>query len=118
MADATISEVAIRVGELLSVIPGGETLEAEDSTLIQTAITRANEKLRDMEICHWSDTAFPQSILDDLAHYVACAVVPSFRDTQEVLAFRQVNEERALSNLRTLTYSRERMNKPTRQEYF
>lgn len=119
MADATISQMAVRVLQKLSVLQGGETASAEDDALVQAGILAVNEKLRDLEICHWSDSAFPLAIKEDLAAYVACHVAGEFMaDAAMALNFRQMNEREALANLRRLTASRERIDKPTRAEFF
>lgn len=118
MADATAAELRARVLQKLKVLQAGETEEAEDAALIDDIVVSVNEKLRDLGICYWSDSAFPQSVLEDLAMYVACHAAGDYMDERETQAFRQANEPRAELNLRRITQSRERFEKPTRQDYF
>ncbi len=120
MADATLSEMTNRVLQKLSLLAGGETPAAEDSALVQAGILAVNEKLRDLEIAYWTDEAFPLAIKEDLAAYVACHVAPELLPAapELALAYQQRNEDRALANLRRLTASRERVDKPTRAVYY
>lgn len=118
MADATAAEFRNRVLQKLKVLQAGETGEAEDATLIDGIVISVNEKLRDLGICYWSDSAFPQSVVEDLAMYAACHAAGDYMDEKEASAFRATNERLAELNLRRLTAARERMEKPTRQDYF
>lgn len=119
MADATLLQITTRVLQKLSVLQGAEVAEDEDRELVEAGILAVNEKLRDLEICHWSDAAFPLAIKEDFAMYVACHVAGEFlADAATALNFRQANEREALANLRRLTASRERVDKPTRAEFF
>lgn len=120
MADATLAELTDHVLQELSVIPGGDTAEAEDAAFVQTRITSVNEELRELEICYWSDTAFPQHIKIPLAIYVACQCASALYPgaPAEAMQFKLANETKALNRLRALTMSKERVDKPTRAEYF
>lgn len=118
MADATAAEVIQRVLEKLSVLETGETVEAEDSVKVGAVLVSVNEKLRDMEIAYWSDSAFPQSIKEDLAYYVGCHVAEDYRGTQGGERFRQANEARSLANLRAIVAPMKAVTSPTRATYF
>lgn len=118
MADATLAETVQKVLEALGVLMAGETVEAEDQSFVEARVTSSNEKLRDLGVCYWSDAAFPQSIVDDFARYVACQVAEPYLGQQAGGAFKAANETKSLMELRKLTASRERMEKPTRQDYF
>ena len=118
MADATLAELRNRVLQKLKVLQAGETAEAEDSALIEGLVVSVNEKLRDLGIAYWSDSACPQSMLEDLATYVACHAADDYMDGEAAYAFRQTYEPTAERNLRRLVQSGERFNKPTRAEYF
>lgn len=118
MADSTIAELRIRALQLLHVLEGAEVADAEDATLVDGVILSTNEKLRDLGVAYWTDSAFPLAVKEDLAMYVACHAAHDFMSATEALGFRQANEERALGELRRLTASRERVDRPTRAEYF
>lgn len=118
MADATLAELRNRVLQKLKVLQAGETAEAEDTVLIEGLIVSVNEKLRDLGIAYWSDSACPQSMLEDLAMYVACHAADDYMDGGQAGTFRQTYEPTAERNLRRLVSSGERFNKPTRAEYF
>jgi len=118
MADATLAELRNRTLQKLKVLQAGETAEAEDVSLIEGIVASVNEKLRDLQICYWSDSACPQSMLEDLAMYVACHAAGDYMDEKETQAFRSANEGLAERNMRRLSASRERFDKPVRQEYF
>lgn len=118
MADATLADLRNRTLQKLKVLQAGETAEAEDVTLIEALIVSVNEKLRELEIAYWSDSAIPQAVMEDLSMYVACHGAGDYMDEKEAQAFRAQNEGMAERNLRRITASRERFNKPARQEYF
>lgn len=118
MADATLAELRNRTLQKLKVLQAGESAEAEDVTLIETIAVSVNEKLRDLGICYWSDSAFPQAVVEDLATYIACHAADDYMDGGQAVSFRQTYEPTAERNLRRLVQSGERFNKPTRAEYF
>ncbi len=118
MADATLATLRNRVLQKLKVLSGADTAVAEDAVLVEGVIASVNEKLRDKGICHWADSATPQSVLEDLAAYVACHCAEDFMDDGEATAFRQKNENRAEAELRRLTSSNERIDRPTKADFF
>jgi len=119
MADATIAEMSTRVLQKLSVLERGETPEAEDDTLVRSIIVSCNEELRDKEICYWSDTAFPQSVKEAFADYVACFAVGDFPSPKNQQKYQgEQNENRFLRKLAGLAASRERIDKPTKADYY
>lgn len=118
MADATLAEVRNRVLQKLKVLQAGETPESEDSALIEDVIASVNEKLRDLGMCYWDDDATPQSVLEDLAIYVACHAADDYMEGNAAASFRKTYEPAAEHNLRRLVQSSDRFNKPTRAEYF
>lgn len=118
MPDATLAELRNRVLQKLKVLQAGETATAEDVTLVEGIIASVNEKLRDMQVAYWSDSACPQAVLEDLAAYVACHAAGDYMSEQEAQGFRQVNEPVSERNLRKLVQSRERFASPVRADYF
>lgn len=118
MADATLAELRNRVLQKLKVLQAGETAEAEDSALIEDIAASVNEKLRELSIAYWSDSACPQAVLEDLATYIACHAADDYMEGNAAASFRQTYEPTAERNLRRLASSGERFNKPTRQDYF
>jgi hypothetical protein len=118
MADATLNEVIARTLQKLSVLEGGETAEAEDVAKLTAIITACNEDLREREICHWSDAAFPQAIKETFCDYVACHAVGDYPSAKNLQRYDDAKKERTLADLRRLTASKERVDKPTRAEYF
>lgn len=120
MADATASDVTTRVLQNLSLLPGGETAEAEDAALVLSFIISTNEELRELEICYWSDAAFPQAILNAFARYVSChAADPLYPgNPQGAAAYRATHEANSLAQLRVLAANRMRVDTPTFGLYF
>ena len=118
MADATLAELRNRTLQKLKVLQANETAFAEDSSLIEGVIVSVNEKLRELGICYWSDSAFPQAVVEDLATYVACHAAGDYMDEREAQAFQGARQAGAELNLRRITASQERFNKPARSEYF
>lgn len=117
MASATLSDVVERVLQKLSVLEGGETVESEDNTKITAIVTSCNETLRTLEICHWSDAAFPQDIKEAFCDYVACHAVGDYPSSRNLQRYDDAKKERTLADLRRLTASKERVDRPTRAEY-
>jgi len=118
VADASLATLRNRVLQKLKVLSGADTANAEDSTLVEGVIASVNEKLRDKSICYWPDSATPQAVLEDLAAYVACHCAEDFMSDGEATAFRQKNEDRAEAQLRRLTSSNERVDRPTRADFY
>jgi len=119
MADATIQEIAERVLQKLSVLERGETAEHADQLLVMGIIASVNEELRDDEICYWSDEAFPQSIKEAFSDYVACFTVGDFPSQKNKAKYEgEANENRFLRKLARLSSSRERVDRPTKADYF
>lgn len=119
-ATCSLAEMVIQVLQELSVLAGGQPVADEDRQLVETNIISVNEQLRELEICYWTDDAFPLSIKNALAVYVACHVAgPLYPGAPEgAQAFKQANQPMALVNLRRLTASRERVDQPTRATYY
>lgn len=118
MADATASDLRIRVAEKLFILIAGETLAAEDVATIDKVIVSVNEKLREDEIAYWSDSAIPQHVLEDLAAYVACHLINDYLDANEAAAFRGDHLATSLMALRALTANKKRVAIPTSGTYF
>lgn len=119
MADATLAQLRNRVLQKLSVLERGETAEAEDAALVDSMILSVNEELRDLEICYWSDSAFPQSILEAMADYVACFAVGDFPSQKNRDRYGQPQSKMMYRHdLARLASSKERVDKPTRADYF
>jgi hypothetical protein len=118
MADATLAQIIERVLQKLSVLEGSETAEAEDAAKITAIVTACNEDLREREIAHWSDAAFPQAIKETFCDYVACHAVGDYPSSKNLQRYDDGKKERTLADLRRLTASKERVDKPTRAEYF
>lgn len=119
MADATATQLVQRVLEKLHVLVDGEVATAGDTALVTAAIVAVNEKLRDKGVCHWTDTAFPQSVKEDLAMYVACHCAADFMGSEAGGAFDQRHRGMAEAELRSLTAtSRGRVDMPPRQPAF
>lgn len=118
MAALTLTAMVNLVLEKLGVLESGETAEAEDGAKAQAAILRVNEKLRTREIAHWSDAAFPEDISDDLAVYAACHCADPFLGKAGGAAYRAANKTEAFAELKRLTSSKERVDKPTQAEFF
>jgi hypothetical protein len=119
MADATLAQTRNRVLQKLSVLERGETAEAEDAALIESIIVSVNEELRDLEICHWTDAAFPQAILEAFADYVACFAAGDFPSQKNAQKYGQPQSKGMYrQDLARLTSSRERIDKPTKADYF
>ena len=119
MADATLSEITNRVLQKLSVLERGEPAEAEDAALVNRIIVSCNEELRDKEICYWSDSAFPRAIEEAFADYVACFAVGDFPSPKNQAKYSgEGNENRFLRKLAGLASSRERIDKPTKADYY
>ena len=104
MADASLATLRNRVLQKLKVLAGADTANAEDTALVEGVIASVNEKLRD--------------VLEDLAAYVACHCAEDFMSDGEATAFRQKNEDRAEAQLRRLTSSNERVDRPTRADFY
>jgi hypothetical protein len=119
MADATLAQARNRVLQKLSVLERGETAEAEDSALIESIIASVNEELRDLEICYWSDAAFPQAILEAFADYVACFAVGDYPSQKNQQRYGQPQSKVMYrQDLARLCSSRERIDKPTKAVYY
>lgn len=118
MADATLADMITRVLQKLSVLQDGETAEAGDSALISPIILAVNEQLRTKEICHWSDAAFPLDIKEDLAEYVACFAVGDYPSSANLQRYGEDKKRSALAELRRLTASKERVDRPTRACFY
>lgn len=118
MADASLSEITTRILQKLSVLERGETAEAEDDALVDSIVLSVNEELRELEICYWSDSAFPQAIKEAFCDYAACFCVGDFPSQKNLQRYGgEPNKDAFRATLRRLTASRERVDKPTRAEY-
>jgi hypothetical protein len=119
MADATLSEMANRVLQKLSVLERGEVAEAEDAALIGAVILSVNESLREKGVCYWSDAAFPKAILEALAEHVACHAECDYPSSRNLQKYGGEDKKRmTLAELRALTASQERVDAPSRAIYF
>lgn len=119
MADATAAELVTRTLQKLHVLVDGEVPTSGDTALVTAAIVAVNEKLRDKGVCHWTDTAFPQALKEDLAMYVACHCATDFMGSEAGQAFDQRHRGMAEAELRALTaVSRGRVDMPPRQPAF
>lgn len=119
MADATLSEITDRILQKLYVLPAGETAEATDSVLVQDVIVSVNEELRDDELCYWSDAAFPKSIKEAFCDYICCRLTGDY-PTEKNLA-KYGGEQNRISYKRVLAglcESRERIDRPTKADYY
>lgn len=118
MADATLAEFRNRVLQKLFVLQSGETADAADAVLVEGVIASVNEKLRDLEIAYWDDSACPQAVLEDLSVYVACHCAGDFMELVEADKFKDSNETKSLKALREITATRKKIVDPTRATYF
>lgn len=118
MADASQATLCNRILEKLFVLIAGETADAEDSATVNKVIVSVNEQLREKEIAYWSDSACPQTVLEDLAAYIACFLANDYMDAGEAAAFRQDHLRMSLANLRELVATTKRVTEPTRTVYF
>jgi len=114
----TLAQLRNRTLQKLKVLGAGEVANAEDAALVDDAIASVNEKLRDLEICFWADGEIPESVVEDLAVYVACHCASDFMSEQEAQAYRQMNEPISFVELKRITSSRPRAYQPTRGDYY
>lgn len=114
----TLAELRNRTLQKLKVLGASQTATAADAALVDAAIPSVNEKLRDREICFWTDEAVPESVFEDLAAYVASHLASDYMSEQEAQAYRAANEAASLMELKRISSSRPRSYVPTRQDYF
>ena len=118
MADATQAELNTRILEKLFVLIAGETAEAEDVATVDKVIVSVNEKLREEELCYWSDSACPQHLVEDLAFFMACHLANDYMDATEAKAFRADHLDSSLKNIRSLTATRKKVTVAVKSTYF
>lgn len=113
----TTADAVTLILKKLKVLQGQETANAEDDATVRDALVRAHEELRDLSICHWDDNDIPAAVTNALAEYVAAQVASEYVDSAQLPMYLGMGQE-ALRQLRRLTASAERHDKPTRFEAF